>query len=1216
MTDIAPTASTASPARSIVFIDSRVQDAATLLQGLEPGTEVVFLQAGQDGLAQMAAALGERGDVGTVQVIAHGSAGQLWLGNSFLDNAALQLPGVQAQLAALGRGLTADGDLLVYACNTAQGAEGAQFVSTLAALTGADVAASDDRTGAGGDGELEISTGHIAGPVALPQDVLAGYDLALATLTVTSNTDDGPGSLRAAIAAATAGDTITFIAPMTIGLSTKAGVDSLLILNKNLTIDGDLDNNGTADVTVNGNAASRVLSITTGTVVLDGLAITNGKLAGADGIGGSALGAGISVTGTGTQVTILHSGIFNNVATGGEGLSHYYGGRGGNAAGGLYIGSGATVQMAVSTLTSNTGQGGTGGYGAYAGGTGGNATGGVSVAGGGTFRYQSGTVTISGNTGTGGIGGVASPSFGIPGSFGTPSPNISGSADNSWAYTPPAPTVTLSVSSASVAEAAGTATVTATLSAAAAADTTVTIGRQSGSTAMLTDDFTLSSTTITIAAGQTNGTATLTAVQDAVHEGNETAIIEITGVAGGGGATESGIQQQTVTITDDDPTPSLSISNASQAEGNSGSSNLTFTVTLSAASAQAVTVNYATFDGTATTADNDYTASSGTLTFAPGETSQTFTVAVVGDTKAEPNETFTVSLNSPHNATLGTASAIGTIINDENAAPVAVADSLTVAEGGTATTLVGGATSVLANDTDAEASTLVSVLVTGPAHGSLTLNANGTFSYVHNGSDTTTDSFSYKPNDGTADGNTVSVAITVTPVNDAPTITGLPGSAQAVTAGAAAALADFAVTDADGAAASLTVTLTATNGTINGLTDADTNQAGIQLSGTAAAINAAIASATFTAGAAGAASIGVSVSDGIAPAVTGTYHLSAAAAAAVNNAPTVANAVPDQTASEGSAFNFQFAANTFADVDVGDTLSYTAQLAGGGALPAWLTFDPGTRTFSGTPANVGTVSIKVVADDGHGGTVSDRFELVIGAAPVDPGPDPVPPVTPPVLPPTPGIPDNDGVPSTVEDQAPGIPGPGGVIVAGDGNGDGIKDSQQAEVASITFLLSPTVQTNPGNAAPTFTTLVTSSQDGKVGSGNDNSRILSLQQLDAPQDVPGGMQTPLGLVSFTVALAASKTGENFSLYLDPALGINGYWKQDASGTWVNLASEPYGGKMVMEGGRLRLDFRIEDGGQFDADGKADGIITDQGAPAYLPLSIVGQAPELFDRGFWF
>ena len=326
-----------SPARDIVFIDSRVQDTATLLQGLQPGTEVVFLQAGQDGLAQMAAALGDRGDVAAVQVIAHGSAGQLWLGSSFLDNAALQRPEVQAQLAALGLGLTADGDLLIYACNTAQGSEGAQFVSTLAALTGADVAASDDRTGAGGDWELELSTGSIGADAALSAQGVAQYQHSLATLTVTTGADtgsdasfganqaadlaDGAGlSLREALHWAQSGDTVTFSADMTISLSTKAGGDSLLILNKNLTIDGDLDNNGTADVTVNGNAASRVLSITTGTVVLDGLSITNGKLIGTSS-GGSALGAGISVTGTGTQVTILHSGISKNVATGGTGAS-------------------------------------------------------------------------------------------------------------------------------------------------------------------------------------------------------------------------------------------------------------------------------------------------------------------------------------------------------------------------------------------------------------------------------------------------------------------------------------------------------------------------------------------------------------------------------------------------------------------------------------------------------------------------------------------------------------------------------------------------------------------------------------------------------------------------------------------------------------------------------------------------------------------------------
>jgi hypothetical protein len=237
------------------------------------------------------------------------------------------------------------------------------------------------------------------------------------------------------------------------------------------------------------------------------------------------------------------------------------------------------------------------------------------------------------------------------------------------------------------------------------------------------------------------------------------------------------------------------------------------------------------------------------------------------------------------------------------------------------------------------------------------------------------------------------------------------------------------------------------------------------------------------------------------------------------------------------------------------------------------------------------------------------------AAPIPPAPDPEPPA-PPTPPVVPGIPDSDGIPNDVEDQVPGIPGPDGKTVDGDGNGDGIKDSEQPAVASVGFVLSPTAESDPGNAPPTFTTLVASSRDGKVASGTDNSRILSLQQLDAPQDVPAGMQTPLGLVSFTVALAEGKTGEDFSLYLDPALGINGYWKQDASGTWVNLASEPYGGKTVMEGGRIRLDFHIEDGGQFDADGKVDGIITDPGAPAHMPLSLVGWAPDVPHGAFWF
>jgi VCBS repeat-containing protein len=107
-------------------------------------------------------------------------------------------------------------------------------------------------------------------------------------------------------------------------------------------------------------------------------------------------------------------------------------------------------------------------------------------------------------------------------------------------------------------------------------------------------------------------------------------------------------------------------------------------------------------------------------------------------------------------------------INPVNDAPIAVADQITVAEGGTTTTLVGGINNVLTNDTDSENNALTAKLVSGVTNGILTLNSNGTFSYVHNGSETTSDSFTYKANDGALDSNTVTVIITITPVNDAP----------------------------------------------------------------------------------------------------------------------------------------------------------------------------------------------------------------------------------------------------------------------------------------------------------------------------------------------------------------------------------------------------------------------------------------------------------------
>lgn len=109
---------------------------------------------------------------------------------------------------------------------------------------------------------------------------------------------------------------------------------------------------------------------------------------------------------------------------------------------------------------------------------------------------------------------------------------------------------------------------------------------------------------------------------------------------------------------------SLSVGSVSVAEGNSGTRTLTFTVTLSSASVQTVTVDFATVDGTAL-AGSDYVATSGTLTFAPGELSKTVAVTVNGDLAVEANETFTLHLSNAVNGIVATADGTGTITNDD-----------------------------------------------------------------------------------------------------------------------------------------------------------------------------------------------------------------------------------------------------------------------------------------------------------------------------------------------------------------------------------------------------------------------------------------------------------------------------------------------------------------------------------------------------------------------
>ncbi len=132
--------------------------------------------------------------------------------------------------------------------------------------------------------------------------------------------------------------------------------------------------------------------------------------------------------------------------------------------------------------------------------------------------------------------------------------------------------------------------------------------------------------------------------------------------------------------------PSISINDVTVAEGNSGTSNAMFTVSLSAQpGATPVTVNYATGNGTAT-APGDYTSTTGSLSFTGTTTTRTITVPIVGDTVSEANETFAVTLSGAAGGSIQDGTGIGTINNDDAAAPTLTIADTAVAEGNAGTT--------------------------------------------------------------------------------------------------------------------------------------------------------------------------------------------------------------------------------------------------------------------------------------------------------------------------------------------------------------------------------------------------------------------------------------------------------------------------------------------------------------------------------------------------
>ena len=211
---------------------------------------------------------------------------------------------------------------------------------------------------------------------------------------------------------------------------------------------------------------------------------------------------------------------------------------------------------------------------------------------------------------------------------------------------------------------------TVTLSGDPGANTTVTVGyATSDTTAVAGEDYQASAGVLTFAPGVSSRTLPVSLVDDGKDEPAETFAMTLSS------ATNATIDTGTAegTIIDNDGAPQLSIAGAEGGEGDV----LDFVVTVAGSSDRSATVSYATSDGTAV-AGEDYRASAGVLTFAPGASSRTLPVSLVDDGKDEPAETFAMTLSSATNATIDTGTAEGTIIDNDGAPQLSIAG----AEGG------------------------------------------------------------------------------------------------------------------------------------------------------------------------------------------------------------------------------------------------------------------------------------------------------------------------------------------------------------------------------------------------------------------------------------------------------------------------------------------------------------------------------------------------------
>ncbi|WP_233979201.1 putative Ig domain-containing protein, partial [Pectobacterium versatile] len=402
----------------------------------------------------------------------------------------------------------------------------------------------------------------------------------------------------------------------------------------------------------------------------------------------------------------------------------------------------------------------------------------------------------------------------------------------------------------------------------------------------------------------------------------------------------------TVTNVNDAPVVATPIPAQSVAQDGS----LSFTVpagTFTDPDGDTLTLSATLADGTALPAWLSFNPATGTFSGTPAN----------GDVGS-----LTIKVTATDGSNASVSTTFGLTVTNVNDAPVVSGTiaAQSIAQGGSLSVTVPAGTFT---DPDGDTLTLSATLADGTALPSwLSFNpATGTFSGTPANGDVGSLTIKVTATDGSNASVSTTFGLTVTNVNDAPVVSGTI-AAQSIAQGGSLNVTVPAgtFTDPDGD----TLTLSAT------LADGTALPAWLSFNPATGTFSGTPASGDI-----GNLTIKVTATDGSSASVSTTFSLTVTT---VNEAPVVSGTIAAQSIAQGGNLNVTIPAGTFTDPD-GDTLTLSATLADGTALPSWLSFNPATGTFSGTPANgdVGSLTIKVTATDGSNASVSTTFGLTV-----------------------------------------------------------------------------------------------------------------------------------------------------------------------------------------------------------------------------------------------